>query len=159
MNCFFVKRKIIQVIHPSLYFNNARMQRQSVQTHLDFLLDEKLSCLEHERVKIKEAAIVVNLISKLNPLLPRSSLLTVYKCLIRPLLDYGDVVYDQPNLSYLINKIKPVQYNVALTITGLIRATFEEKLHQELGFKSLNDRRWLRRLCYLYKIVSAKQHA
>ena len=84
---------------------------------------------------------MVNLISKLNPLLPHSSLLTVYKCLIRPLLDYGDAVYDQPNLSCLTNKIKPVQYNVALTITGLIRATFEKKLHQELSFKSLNDGR------------------
>ena len=30
---------------PSLYFNNARIQRQFVQKHLVLLLDEKLSCL------------------------------------------------------------------------------------------------------------------
>ena len=96
---------------------------------------------------------------KLNLLLPPSSLLTVYKCFIRPHLDYGDVIYDQPNLSSLTNKIESVQYNAALAITGAIRGTSKEKLYQELGFESLKDRRWLRRLCYLYKIVNTKQPA
>ena len=86
---------------------------------------------------------------KLNLLLPPSSLLTVYKCFIRPHLDYGDVIYDQPNLSSLTNKIESVQYNAALAITGAIRGTSKEKLYQELGFESLKDRRWLRQLCYL----------
>ena len=96
---------------------------------------------------------------KLNLLLPRSPLLTVYKCFIRPHLDYGDVIYDQPNLSSLTNKIESVQCNAALAITGAIRETSKEKLYQELGFESLKDRRWLRRLCYLYKIVNTKQPA
>ena len=91
---------------------------------------------------------------KLNLLLPRSSLLTVYKCFIRPHLDYGDVINDQPNLSSLTNKIESVQYNAALAAL-----TSKEKLYQELGFESLKDRRWLRRLCYLYKIVNTKQPA
>ena len=88
-----------------------------------------------------------------------SSLLTVYKCFIRPHLDYVDVIYDQPNLSFLTNKIESVQYNAALAIAVAIRGTSEEKLYQELGFESLKDRRWLRRLCYLYKIVDSKQPA
>ena len=32
-------------------------------------------------------------------------------------------MYDQPNLSYLTNKIKLVQYKVALAISGAIRGT------------------------------------
>ena len=59
-------------------------------------------------MKIKKATVGVNLTRKLI-LLPRSSLLTIYKCLIRPNLDYGDVIYDQPNLSALANKIESVQ--------------------------------------------------
>ena len=96
---------------------------------------------------------------KLNLLLPRSSLLTVYKCFIRPHLDYGDVICDQPNLSSLTNKIESVQWNAALAINGAIRGTSNKKLYQELGFESLKDRRWLRRFCYLYKIVIKKQPA
>ena len=87
---------------------------------------------------------------KLNLLLPRSSLLTVFKCFIRLHLDYTDVIYDQPSL---YNKIESVKYNTA------VKGTFKEKLYQGLGFESLKDRRWLRRLCYLYKIVNTKQSA
>ena len=65
---------------------------------------------------------------KLDLLLPRSSLLTVCKCFIRSHLDYGDVIYNQPNLSSLANKIKSVQYKAALAITGAIRGTSKESL-------------------------------
>ena len=67
---------------------------------------------------------------KLSLLLPRSSLLTVYKCFVKPHLDYGDVIYNQRNLFSLANKIESVQYNLALAITGAIRGTSKEKLYQ-----------------------------
>ena len=36
-------------------------------------------------------------------------------------------------------KIKSVQYNVALVITGAIEGTSREKLYKELGLESLQD--------------------
>ena len=97
-------RKKNNASHPSLYFNNTPIQRKSVQKHLGLFLEEKLSFLEHIDEKIKKATVGVNLMRKLNLLLPRSSLLAIYKCFIRPHLDYGDIIYDQPNLSSLTNK-------------------------------------------------------
>ena len=47
--------------------------------------------------------------------------------------------------------MESVQYNVALAVTGAIRGTSKEKLHCDLGFEFLKDRRWLRPLCYLQK--------
>ena len=85
--------------------------------------------------------------------LPRSSLLTIYKSFVRPHLDYGDVIYDQPNNSRSSDKIESVQY---IAITGPITGTLKEKLYQELGIESLKDRRWSRRMSYLYKIISTK---
>ena len=41
--------------------------------------------------------------------LPRNSLLTIYKSLIRPLLDYADVIYDQPSNSLFSKKSESVQ--------------------------------------------------
>ena len=89
-------------------------------------------------------------------LLPCSSLLTIYKSFVRPHLNYGDVIYDQPNNSRLSDKIESVHYNAALAINGAIRGTSKEKLYQELGLESLKDGRWLRRMSYLYKIISTK---
>ena len=77
--------------------------------------------------------------------LPWSSLLTIYKSFVWPHLGYGDVIYDQPNNSSLSDKI-----------TGAIRGTSKEKLFQELGLESLRNRRWLRGMSYLYKIISTK---
>ena len=92
----------------------------------------------------------------MNLLLPRSSLLIIYKSFVRPQLDYGDVIYDQHNNSCLSDKIETVQYNVALAITGAIIGTSKEKLYQELGLESLKDGGWLRQMSYLYKIISTK---
>ena len=94
---------------------------------------------------------------KLNLTLPRSFHLVMYKSFIRPHLDYGDIVYDQPNNSSLSEKIESLQYNTALAITGAIKGSSKEKLYQELGFGSLKDRRWMRKLCYLYKVISSKR--
>ena len=52
--------------------------------------------------------------------------------------------------------IDSIQYIAASAITGTIKRTLKEKLYPELGLESLKERRWLRRLCYLYKIVSTK---
>ena len=143
----------------SLYFNNTQIQLHSVQKHLGLFIDEKFSFLEHIDEKVKKATVGVNLMRKLNLSLPCSSLLTVCKCFIRPHLDYGDVIYDQPNISSLANKIESVQHNVPLAITGAIRVISKEKLYQDLGFESLKDRRRLRRLCYLYKVLNTEQLA
>ena len=68
-------------------------------------------------------AVGVNLMRKLNLLLPDSSLLTAYKCFIRSHLDYKDVIYHHLNLSSLANMIELVHCNAALAITSVIRGT------------------------------------
>ena len=54
------------------------------------------------------------------------------------------------------DKIETVQYNAVLAITGAIRGTSKEKLYWELGLEPLKDREWLRRMSYMYKIISTK---
>ena len=49
-------------------------------------------------------------------MLPRSSLLIIYKSFLRHYLDYGDAVYDQPNRSSLSDEIKSLQYNTAFPL-------------------------------------------
>ena len=60
---------------------------------------------------------------------------------MRPHLDYGDTIYDQPNNESFTQKIERIQYNAALAITGVIKGTSQSKLYRELGFESLKFRR------------------
>ena len=94
----------------------------------------------------------IRLIRKLQSLLPRSALITLYKSFVRPHLDYGDILYDQARNESFHLKLVSVQYNACLAITGAIRGSSREKLYQELGFESLQQCRWYRKLCFFYKI-------
>ena len=58
----------------------------------------------------------------------------------RPLINYGDIIYDQHHNESFCEKIESVQYKAALAITGAIQGTFLDKLYQELGFESLKNR-------------------
>ena len=73
------------------------MTRSSSQKHLGIHLDEKLNFIHHIKEKISKANKGIGVIKKLNNTLPRKALLTLYKSFVRPHLDYGDIIYDQPN--------------------------------------------------------------
>ena len=128
----------------TVYFNNIPVIKVNIQKHLGLFLDSKLSFFDHINEKIKKATKGVNVIRKMNLLLPCSSLLSIYKSFGRPHLDYSNVIYDQPNNSCLSDKIETIQYNTPLAITSTIRGTSKKKLCQELRLEPLKDRRWLR---------------
>ena len=93
------------------------------------------------------------MMKKLSTSVSRQSLLTIYKSFVRPILDYGDIIYDKPHKGSFIEKIERVQYNACLVITGAFKGTSRERLYQELGLESLKDRRWHWKLCLFHKIV------
>ena len=82
------------------------------------------------------------MIKKLRYSLPRKSLITIYKAFLRLLIDYGDIIYDQPQNESFCEKLESVQYKVDLAITGAMKGSSREKIYQELGFESLKSRRW-----------------
>ena len=94
----------------------------------------------------------IGLLRKLQKILPRPPLITIYKSFIRSLLDYRDIIYDQACKVPFHQKIDSIQYNAALAITGAIRGTSREKPYHELGFESLASRRWYHKLCCFYKV-------
>ena len=98
----------------------------------------------------------IGLLRKLQSILTRTSLLIIYKSFIRPHLDYGDLVYDQPSNDTFSNKLETVQYNAALEVTGAIKGISREKLYQELELEYLQQKSWMRRLFLFYKVVSTK---
>ena len=53
-----------------------------------------------------------------------------------------------------MKNIESCQYQAALAISGCWKGTNRDRLYQELGWESLSDRRWLRRLVQFYKIMN-----
>ena len=92
------------------------------------MLDEKLNFEYHLKAKR------VKFNKKLQNRLPRQVLLTIYKSLVRPHLDFGDIIYDQTNNESFCQKLESYQYNAALAITGAIRGTSQTKIYKKLDF-------------------------
>ena len=72
----------------------------------------------------------------------RKSLVTICKDFLRPLNDYGDIIYDQPQNDSFSEKLESIQYKAPLAITGAIQSTLRGKIYLELGLESLKSRRW-----------------
>ena len=59
---------------------------------------------------------------------------------MRPIIDYGDIIYDQPkNESFLWEKVKSAQYKATLAIADAIQHSSRDKIYQELSQESLNQ--------------------
>ena len=77
----------------------------------------------------------MGLLLEFQQILPRSSLLTIYKTFIRSRLHYADIIYDQAYNSAFHDKVDSIQYNACLAIAGAIRGTSTEKIHKKTRFR------------------------
>ena len=86
----------------------------------------------------------------------------MYKALIHSHLDYCDIIYHIPSvqtqfgltITDLMEKAERIQYQAALAVTRAWQGSSRSKVYEELGWESLSDRRWCRRLLQIHKIVS-----
>ena len=147
-------RKYQLQTHPTISLNNVQVERTTSQKHLGVILDEKLNFKQHVDSAISKVNKGISLIKKLRYTLPRKSLITIYKVFLRPLIDYGDIIYDQPNNNSFCEKLEAIQYKAALAITGAIQGTSRDRIYAELGLESLKDRRWYKRLTCMFKIMN-----
>ena len=96
--------------------------------------------------------------------LPRKTLDQMYKALVRSHLDYCDIIYHISSVQTqfglaqtdLMENAERIQYQAALAITGAWQGSSRSKLYEELGWESLSDRRWCRRILQIHKVVSDK---
>ena len=134
---------------------NEEITSKTEHKHLGMILDSKLSFKSHVNEAILKAKRGIGLIRHLSQYVSRDVLDQMYKLYVRPHLDYGDIVYHKydPDLSSVITKrLEQTQYAASLAVTGAWRGTSRQKLYDELGWESLYERRWYRRLCHFFKL-------
>ena len=142
-------RKVSSDDHTKLTFNGNQVQQCLSQKHLGLFLDNKLDFNKNLDEKINKRNKIIRMMKKPSTLVSRQSLLSIYKSFARPILEYGDIIYDKPHKIFFMEKIERVQYNVCFVITGAFKGTSRERLYQKLGLESLKDRRWHRKLFLL----------
>ena len=148
--------------HPQIFFNGIAVAKVKEEKHLGLILESNLSFGKHLSDKIKKAKLNLGIKKHLSRFLPLKTLDQMYKTLVRPHLDHCDVIYHIPSkqtqlggvLNVLMEEAEKVQYQAALAITGAWQGSSRSKLYEELGWESLSDRRWCRRILQVHKIVN-----
>ena len=88
-------RKVQMINHSPLCFNQNMVLQISLQKHLGMFLDNKSNFSKHLETIFQKTNKTIRLLRKLQTLLPRALLITIYKSFIRSHLYYGDMIYDQ----------------------------------------------------------------
>ena len=150
--------------HPGLFFNGSLVPRVHEQKHLGLILQPNLSFEKHLNVKMIKAMKNIGILKHLSHFLPLRALDQMYKAHVRSHLEYCDIIYHIPSiikppplgvsLHTLMEKVERIQYQAALAITGTWQGSSRSKLYDELGWESLSDRRMLRRVLQIHKIIS-----
>ena len=140
-----------KITHPPLLFNGIPVKRESHTQHLGVILDQRLNFRIHIQEKIKKANKGLGLLRFLSKYTTRPVLDKMYKMYVRPHLDYGDVIYHD-QLKDSMQLLESVQYQAALIVTGCWKGSSKAKVYADLGWESLSDRRYFRRLSMFYQI-------
>ena len=102
-------RKTTKKIYLKIFFNNIPVSKTDSQNHLGLYLDLKLFYHIHIKTVLTKADKTIGLLRKFQQVLPRHSLITIYKAFIRPYLDCGDVIFNQAFNNYFHQRLESIQ--------------------------------------------------
>ena len=121
--------------------------------HFGIHLSSNNKWTKHIDSVISSASKQVSYLRKLKYQLNKRTLNKLYCTFIRPLLEYGAEVWDGCSMADA-NRLEKIQMNAARIVTGLpVFASFNS-LYLETGWETLSDRRRVRKLTLMFKIVN-----
>ena len=118
---------------------------------LGLTITNKLSWNDHILSLISKASKRLFVLRKHKNILPRQALEKIYTTMIRPILEYGDVIYDNASLS-IGQSLENIQRQAAIACTGAYRHTKHKTLLSEVGWETFSSRRRQHKLCLFFKI-------
>ena len=149
---YFTLKRCIPVL-PNLYLGENIIERTENHVHLGLALDSRLEWKSHVSKIQSRIAKTINSLKRIRWIVPRSTLEKLYKSLVRPVIDYGDIIYNNMNES-LSKRLESIQREAGIVCSGAIRFTNHQKLLQELGWEPLSLRRQHHQLTMLYKMIN-----
>ena len=135
----------------SLSINNQPVNRVHTYCYLGVHLDEQLNYELHARDTINKVRVKISQLRLMRRFLNQHAALLVYKNMILPILEYGDVFFSA--LSVLTRKKLQIMQNKALR-TALDSKAARKELHILANLKPLKIRRKL----HLLQFVFRKKH-
>ena len=131
---------------------NTPIPESSEHAHLGIILSEKLSWHPHITRITNKSSQRLALLRRLKFKLSRNALIRIYSTMIRPILEYGCVLFDNCT-DGLSTSLESIQFEAARICTGALRHTPRILLINELGWQPLSTRRKYYKLVLFYKMI------
>ena len=112
-----ISRKLNKPVHPPLFMQEVQIAEVSSHKHLGLILSNDCTWHQHIDYITKTAWNRINIMRKLKFKLDRSSLEIIFTTFIRPLLEYGDIVWDNCT-QFEKQEIEKIQIEAARIATG-----------------------------------------
>ena len=151
--CMTFSAKRIKPPHPDLFYGDNKINEVAQHTHLGVVLCNNLSWRAHIFKIYEKASKRLNILKGIKFKVDRSTLRKLYKSLVRPLMEYADVLWDGCTDSES-DLLEHVQYEAAKIVTGAMKGTSKQRLMQEIGWEDLKTRRAIHKLLLYFKIVN-----
>ena len=139
-NPFLASRNLVKPIHPPLFMEGSQITEVESHKHLGIFLSN--DCTWHKHIEyIKENAWKrVNAMRKLKYEFDRKSLEIIYFSFIRPILEYGDTIWDNFT-QYEKVELDKIQNEAARIVTGCTKLVSIRNLYEETKLESIEERR------------------
>ena len=146
-----ISRKTFPSPKPILRLNGQIIKEVNTHKHLGLTFNTSLTWSDHISNLVAKSSMCIGLLRRISRDVPRQCCEILYKAMIRPLLEYADVIFDGCSDSDA-QRLESTQRQAALACTGAYKHTSHTKLLQELGWTDLELRRKHHRLGIMFKI-------
>jgi len=139
---------------PEIYINRKLIPVSENIKYLGIILDKKLTFkahIQYLRDKCLKTLNILKVLSNSSWGADRSSMLTIYRSIIRSRLDYGAVVYGATRFS-ILKKLDPIHHQALRLCSGAFRTSPVNSLYADCHEPSLSLRRTLLAMKYYFNL-------
>ena len=151
-NALLLSRKL-DTLHPPLFMQHVQIQEVNSHKHLGIYLSDDCSWHQHINYIKDKAWSRINIMRKLKFKLDRKSLETIYLTFIRPLLEYGNNIWDNCTEAEK-QELDKIQNEAARIATGATKLVSIKNLNKEICWESLQKRRDDHKLTLFFKMYN-----
>ena len=130
------------------------MQDCSSFKYLGVTLSEDLSWADHVKNIMSKTNQRLGLIRRIKHLLPLHARLTLYRSLILPLFDYGDIISGDKNNATLMNDLQIQQNKAAKILLDKAKYSSATDALEILKWKRLDQRRHMHRCVFIFRCLN-----
>jgi hypothetical protein len=138
---------------PHLVLDGNQLQVVTMHKHLGIVLTQSLNWSEHINSVASKCSRLLSIFKRYKYRWSRLALETCYKSFVRPILEYGSIIYDSCTIGQS-KQIESLQSEAARLVTGTKKGTSITSIIQELGWESLQSRRSQAKLIKMFEIVN-----